>query len=72
MAPRILIDCGCFGGGGFDPNAADKYPWEIARDAALLAMSVLAAFVGNRRWALDGLLFRRTPELDDNDINDED
>src|SRR5690348_5323679 len=33
----IEIDCGCFGSGGPNPNAADKYPWEVARDVGLLA-----------------------------------
>lgn len=60
----ILIDCGCFGGGGFDPDAAEKYPWEIARDTALLAASLLLAWRGGGRWSLDGLLFRRTDEPD--------
>lgn len=64
-ARGILIDCGCFGGGGFDPNAADKYPWEIARDVALGLLSTFIVFFGNRRWSLDRLLFRRTPHLDD-------
>lgn len=60
----ILIDCGCFGGGGFDPDAADKYPWEIARDVVLLAASLLLAWRGGGRWSLDARLFRRTPEPD--------
>ena len=34
----IEIDCGCFGGGGYDPDATSKYPWEIARDAALSSL----------------------------------
>ncbi|MFT4264707.1 MAG: MauE/DoxX family redox-associated membrane protein [Nocardioides sp.] len=59
-ARGILIDCGCFGGGGFDPDAADRYPWEIARDVALLAVSLFIVVAGNRRWALDRLLFRNT------------
>ena len=33
-ARGIEIDCGCFGGGGYDPDATSKYPWEIARDVA--------------------------------------
>ena len=33
-ARGMSIDCGCFGGGGFDPDAKSKYPWEIARDTA--------------------------------------
>ena len=60
-ARGLTIDCGCFGGGGYDPDAADKYPWEIARDAALLATSVFLVAVGHRsRWAIDHVLFRRT------------
>ena len=39
-ARGLQIDCGCFGGGGFDENAADDYPWDIARDVGLLALSV--------------------------------
>ena len=56
----ILIDCGCFGGGGFDPHAADKYPWEIARDSGLLILSLFVVWAGGGRFALDRLLFRRT------------
>lgn len=68
-ARGLQIDCGCFGGGGYDPDAASKYPWEIARDVALLAASVLVAWVGPGRLALDGLLFgrRTTAGLDDLD-----
>ena len=55
----ILIDCGCFGGGGYDPDAADAYPWEIARDAAMLLVSVLLVWRGPGAWSLDTLLFRR-------------
>ena len=36
-ARGITIDCGCFGGGGYDADAASQYPWEIARDVGLLA-----------------------------------
>ena len=61
-ARGLTIDCGCFGGGGYDPDAAEKSPWEIARDVALLAGSVFVAAFGHRsRWALDHVLFRRTP-----------
>ena len=42
-ARGINIDCGCFGGGGIDPDAASKYPWEIARDVGLLAASLVLA-----------------------------
>lgn len=56
-ARGILIDCGCFGGGGGDPHAASKYPWEIARDVGLLVLSVYLVWVGGGRLALDRLLF---------------
>jgi len=56
----ILIDCGCFGGGGYDPDAASKYPWEIARDAALLLLSLFLVWSGGGRLALDRWLFGRT------------
>ncbi|MCW2794405.1 MAG: DoxX family protein [Nocardioides sp.] len=60
-ARGITIDCGCFGGGGFDPDAASKYPWEIARDVGLLAMSGYLVWLRSTRLALDNLLFRRIP-----------
>jgi uncharacterized membrane protein YphA (DoxX/SURF4 family) len=59
-ARGINIDCGCFGGGGADPDAASSYPWEIARDAALLLASLFVAWLPSTRLALDNLLFRRT------------
>lgn len=59
-ARGITIDCGCFGGGGYDPDAASKYPWEIARDAGLLLLSGYLVWLRDTRWALDHLLFRRT------------
>lgn len=63
----IDIDCGCFGGGGYDPDASSAYPWEIARDAGLLLLSILLAWAGSTRLALDSVLFRRRepqPELE--------
>ncbi|MFT4289224.1 MauE/DoxX family redox-associated membrane protein [Nocardioides sp.] len=60
-ARGLEIDCGCFGGGGYDPDAASKYPWEIARDTGLLLLSGFIVWVGNSRLGLDRLLFRRTP-----------
>jgi uncharacterized membrane protein YphA (DoxX/SURF4 family) len=58
----INIDCGCFGGGGADPDAASSYPWEIARDTALFAASLFVVWLPSTRLALDSVLFRRTPE----------
>jgi uncharacterized membrane protein YphA (DoxX/SURF4 family) len=59
-ARGLTIDCGCFGGGGYDPDAASKYPWELARDAALLLVSLFLVWLPSTRLSLDGLLFRRT------------
>ena len=66
-ARGLTIDCGCFGGGGYDPNAASQYPWEIGRDVALLLLSVYVVVVGRTRLALDNLLFRATPQLKDSE-----
>jgi uncharacterized membrane protein YphA (DoxX/SURF4 family) len=60
----IEIDCGCFGGGGYDPDATSKYPWEIARDTGLLALSVSLVWLPRSRWAVDSLLFRSTAHED--------
>ncbi|TNM37512.1 DoxX family membrane protein [Nocardioides albidus] len=61
-ARGIEIDCGCFGGGGAKAGAASAYPWEIARDAALLAASLLVASLRRTPLALDSLLFAPRPE----------
>jgi uncharacterized membrane protein YphA (DoxX/SURF4 family) len=60
-ARGITIDCGCFGGGGLDPNATSKYPWEIARDVGLLLLSGYLVWAGRTRLAVDSLIFRTTP-----------
>ena len=57
-ARGLEIECGCFGGdGGPAEGAADKYPWEIARDAGLLALSVFLAWRPRTRWSVDNRLF---------------
>ena len=56
-ARGIEIDCGCFGGGGPKEDAASSYPWEIARDVALLAASGYIAALRRTRLAVDNLLF---------------
>ena len=56
-ARDISIDCGCFGGGGYDPDATSEYPQEIARDVGLLALSAYLVWQGRTRLALDNLLF---------------
>ncbi len=74
-ARGLQIDCGCFGGGGFDENAADKYPWEIARDLGLLALSAWLVLRPASRWALDPLLWGSTalpgpdPDVDSTERN---
>lgn len=57
-ARGLEIDCGCFGGGGYDPDASSKYPWEIARDAALLLASLFLVRWPRTRLSLDAVLFR--------------
>jgi uncharacterized membrane protein YphA (DoxX/SURF4 family) len=59
-ARGMEIDCGCFGGGGYDPDATSKYPWEIARDVVLLALSLFLVWLPGSRWSLDSVLFRAT------------
>ncbi|GHJ57819.1 hypothetical protein NOK12_03380 [Nocardioides sp. OK12] len=63
-ARGMTIDCGCFGGGGTDPDAASKYPWEIARDTALLAASVYLVALPRTRWAVDNLFWAPRPGPD--------
>lgn len=53
----IDIDCGCFGGGGLDLDAKSKYPWEIARDVALLAASLWLVRLRGSRLSLDSRIF---------------
>ena len=57
-ARGLEIDCGCFGGGGVEEGASSKYPWEIARDLALLGASLWLVARPRTRLALDTLLFR--------------
>lgn len=61
-ARGISINCGCFGDGGVDPDAISKYPWEIARDVGLLALSLLLVRWPRTALAVDTLLFPRAPE----------
>ena len=62
-ARGMEIDCGCFGGGGANPDASSDYPWEIARDVGLLLLSGFLVWQRKTRLALDSVLFRRrTPE----------
>jgi uncharacterized membrane protein YphA (DoxX/SURF4 family) len=56
-ARGLQIDCGCFGGGGFDADATKKYPWDIARDVALVAAALLVARFPRRGPSADRWLF---------------
>lgn len=55
-ARGLQIDCGCFGGGGFDARAGEKYPWELARDLGLLFASAWLVWRPRSEWALDNQL----------------
>ncbi len=61
-ARGLQIDCGCFGGGGFEAGADKDYPWEIARDVGLLLLSLWLVVRPASRWSLDGVLFRPAAE----------
>jgi uncharacterized membrane protein YphA (DoxX/SURF4 family) len=54
----LEIECGCFGNGGVDTNAAAHYPWDIARDVGLLLLSLWLVWRPRTRLALDNLIFR--------------
>ncbi len=58
----LQIDCGCFGGGP-DPsaNATAAYPWDIARDVGLLALSVWLAVGPRTPWSADRVLLPAAP-----------
>jgi uncharacterized membrane protein YphA (DoxX/SURF4 family) len=63
-ARGLSIECGCFGGGGAKEGADAAYPWEIARDAGLLLLSLFLVWLRRSRLALDTLLF---PDHDPHD-----
>jgi uncharacterized membrane protein YphA (DoxX/SURF4 family) len=60
-ARGISIDCGCFGDGGADPNAISHYPWEIARDLALLLASAYLVWRPRTALSVDNFLFPERP-----------
>lgn len=56
-ARGLEIECGCFGGGaGPVPDASAKYPWEIARDLALLLLSGYLVWRPRTHLSADGRL----------------
>ncbi len=61
-ARGMEIDCGCFGDGGAKPGASADYPWEIARDVGMFLMGVWLVVWPQTKYAVDNLLFHRSPE----------
>ena len=51
-ARGLQIDCGCFGGGGQVDASATAYPWEVARDTAMLLVALALARWPHSRLAL--------------------
>ncbi len=68
-ARGIAINCGCFGDGGPDPDAFDKYPWEIARDSGLLLASLLLVWLRRTPLALENVLLPQ-PTTEDRDVEE--
>jgi len=66
-ARGLSIDCGCFGGGGEIPDAAAKYPSEIARDIGLLVLSLWLVVRPASRLALENVLFPSTTDTEPTD-----
>lgn len=64
-ARGIEINCGCFGDGGPNPNASSQYPWEIARDVGLLALSLLLVVRPSSPCSADGVLFPEKSKVSD-------
>jgi len=64
-ARGISINCGCFGDGGADPDAISRYPWEIARDVALLLASAYLAWRPRTALSVDSVLFPERPAVAD-------
>ena len=62
-ARGLSIDCGCFGGGGEveQAKAIAAYPWEMLRDAALLACGVWLVWRPRTPFALEDRLFPPIP-----------
>lgn len=58
-ARGLSIDCGCFGGGGEieRAKAIASYPWEMLRDAGLLACGLWLVILPRTPLALEDRLF---------------
>ncbi|WP_235928062.1 MauE/DoxX family redox-associated membrane protein [Goekera deserti] len=53
-ARGLQIDCGCFSSGGTVAQGQTAYPWDVARDLALLAVAAALARWPRSRLALGG------------------
>lgn len=62
-ARGLQIDCGCFGGGGYDAQATEKYPWELARDLGLFFVSAWLVWRPRSMWALDNRLWHHSTDV---------
>jgi uncharacterized membrane protein YphA (DoxX/SURF4 family) len=61
-ARGLQIECGCFGGGaGPSVDATSKYPWDIARDVGLLALSAWLVWWPRTPYAVDNRLLPVAP-----------
>ena len=58
-ARGLKIECGCFGGGGTAAKASDQYPWDIARDIGLAALSLLLFLFPRTAFSVDQTLGAR-------------
>lgn len=67
----IEINCGCFGDGGPNPDASSQYPWEIARDVGLLALSLLLVLRPSAPFSVDRVLFPETEARQVSDVEAE-
>lgn len=56
----LEIQCGCFGGGGYQENAAAGYLRDIVRDLGLIALSAWLVWRPRSRLATDNRLFPST------------
>lgn len=70
-ARGIEINCGCFGDGGPNPDASSQYPWEIARDVGLLALSALLVLRPSTPFSIDRVLFPATEARQVSDVEEE-
>ena len=69
-ARGIAIECGCFGDGGAVAweTARAKYPWEIARDVGLLALSAYLVWRPRTPYSVDNVVFPEQVRIEDVEV----